>query len=152
MDEAISILREQTVFCSQLLKMFGELATALQTNSLEMTNIARKIEPVVMQLNRNAVRAQNFLDRMNAKTFSEFLSAQEEGVKRNLATSLLTQSGSLQAKLKNRTETLGRLTKSGDAFVKFSLNVLSRTAQKSTYGAAAETGTQNGRRLFDTNV
>lgn len=152
MDEAIAILREQTILCSRMLKLFADLTELLQKNSLEMLQLVRKVEPAVMELSRNADRTQRFLARMQAKTLNEFIGAQEANAKKEVAMSLLEHANDLQLQLRRRTETLNRLTENGKAFVTFNLNVLSRASTKPTYGAAAQTGTQSGRRLFDTNV
>ena len=152
MDEAIAILREQTVLCRQLLNLFGELSEALKENSLAITDTTKKIEPVIAQLNKNSTRAQKFLAGVKAENFGEFIDAQADGIQRTVAANLLKQSTNLQTQLKRRTETTNRLTANGAAFVAFSMNVLSRTAANSTYGAEAQTGSRSGRRIFDANV
>lgn len=152
MDEAIALLREQTVLCNQLLKLFGELTEALKSKSLAMTEITQKIEPAIQQLNKNSASVQDFLHRNNAATFADFLSTQPADAKTSVAASLLKQTSNLQAQIKRRTASVSRLTKTGSAFVEFNLNVLSQTTAKSTYGSAAETGSQRGRRIFDANA
>ena len=151
MDGAIAILREQTVLCSQLLKSFDELSAALRKNSLDAADIVRKIEPVIVQVNKNSARAQTLLNGVGAKNFGEFLDTQEDGIKRTLAVNLLRQSANLQSQLKNRTEAINRLTANGKAFVAFSMNVMSG-ATANNYGAAAQTGVRSNRRVFDANV
>lgn len=152
MDEAIAILREQTVLCRQLLKLFGELSEALKINSLAMNDTTKKIPPVIAQLNKNSAQAQEFLAGVGAENFGKFLDAQPDSLQRTVAVNLLRQSRSLQTQLKRLTEATNRLTANGSAFVAFSMNVLSRTAANSTYGAEAQTGSQRGRRIFDANV
>ena len=152
MDEAIALLREQNALCYQLLKLFGELTEALKSKSLAMTEITQKIEPAIRQLNKNSASVQDFLHRNSAANFAEFLSAQPADAKTAVAASLLKQTGNLQAQIKKRTASVSRLTKTGSAFVEFNLNVLSQTTANSTYGAAAETGSQSGRRIFDANI
>lgn len=152
MEEAIAILREQTVLCRQLLKLFGELSEALKANSLAMTDITKKIEPVIAQLNKNSARAQKFLTGVKAENFGKFLDAQPDSLQRTVAANLLKQSSNLQTQLKRRTEATNRLTANGSAFVAFSMNVLSSTRAGSTYGAEAQTGSRSGRRIFDENV
>ena len=152
MDEAIALLREQTVLCNQLLKLFGELTEALKSKSLAMTEITQKIEPAIMRLNKNSASAQDFLHRNAAQNFSEFLNRQTADAKRTVALNLLRQAENLQTQIKKRTADVKRLTQTGSAFVEFNLNVLSQTTAKSTYGSAAETGSQRGRRIFDANI
>lgn len=152
MDEAMAILREQTVLCRQLLKLFGELSEALKKNSLTMLDITKKIPPVILQLNKNSAQAQKFLTGVKAENFSKFLDAQPDSIQRTVAASLLKQSKTLQTQLRRLTEATNRLTVNGSAFVAFNMNVLSQTAANSTYGAEAQTGSQRGRRIFDANV
>ena len=152
MDETIAILREQTILCNRLLKLFAELTDLLKNNSLDMVQTVRKIEPVITELSRNSMRTQNFLDRMHAKTFSDFLNSQEKSGKRDVAESLLKQADNLQTQIRRSTATLKRLTKNGMDFVNFNINVMSQSSTNATYGAEATTGTQSNRRIFDTNV
>ncbi len=152
MDEVIAILREQTILCNRLLKLFAELTDLLKNNSLDMVQSVRKIEPIVKELSGNSIRSQNFLDRMRAKNLSEFLNAQEQSGKREVAESLLKQANNLQTQIRNATATLKRLTKNGMDFVNFNINVMSRSSTNVSYGAGATTGTQSNRRIFDTNV
>lgn len=152
MEETIILLREQTVFCSRLLKLFADLTETIKNNSLNMSNVAGQIEPVIAELSKNSARAQIFLDRVKFKSFSEFINAQEDSVKKDVAKRLLQSNSELQKKLQNSLRTLKILTDKGRKFVDFNLNIMSKTSTSVTYGAAAETGSQSGRRLFDANI
>jgi hypothetical protein len=151
MEETIILLREQTVFCNRLLKLFADLTETIKNNSLDMSKIAEQIDPVIMELSKNSARSKMFLDKMKFKNFSDFIDAQEDGVKKDVAKRLLKQNGELQKKLQRTTKTLKTLTDKGKKFVEFNLNVMSRTSSN-TYGAEAQTGSQSGRRLFDANI
>jgi len=152
MEETIILLREQTVFCSRLLKLFADLTESIKNNSLEMSNIAGQIEPVIMELSKSSRKAQTFLSKMKFKNFYDLIDAQEDGVKKDVAKRLLQHNSNLQAKLQKQTKLLKTMTDKGKDFVNFSLNIMSRASTTNTYGAAANTGTQSGRRLFDANV
>ena len=152
MEEAIILLREQTIFCSRLLKLFADLTESLKKNSLTMIEVVNQIEPAVAELSKNSLKSQEFLKRLNFKNFSDLINSQADGVKKDVATRLLKYNRDLQTKLQLQMKILKRLTDKGKDFVNFNLNVLSRTSANTTYGAAAETGIQNKRRIFDTNV
>ena len=151
MEETIILLREQTVFCNRLLKLFADLTETIKKNSLNMSNVAGQIEPVIIELSKNSARSKMFLDKMKFNSFSDFIDAQEAGVKKDVAKRLLQQNSKLQEQLQNVTKTLKLLTKKGREFVDFNLNVMSKTSSN-TYGAEAQTGSQSGRRLFDANI
>lgn len=151
MEETIILLREQTVFCNRLLKLFADLTETIKNNSLDMSKVVGQIEPVIMELSKNSARSQMFLDKMKFKNFSDFIDSQEDGVKKDVAKRLLKQNAELQNKLQRKMQTLKILTDKGKKFVEFNLNVMSRTSS-STYGAEAQTGSQSGRRLFDANI
>lgn len=151
MEETIILLREQTVFCNRLLKLFADLTETIKKNSLNMTNVAGQIEPVISELSKNSARSKMFLDKMKFKNFSDFIDAQEDSVKKDVAKRLLQQNMKLQENLQNVTHTLKLLTNKGKEFVDFNLNVMSKTSSN-TYGAEAQTGSQSGRRLFDANI
>jgi hypothetical protein len=151
MEETIILLREQTVFCNRLLKLFADLTETIKNNSLDMSKVVGQIEPVILELSKNSTRSQMFLDKMKFKTFSEFIDAQEDGVKKDVAKRLLKQNSELQKKLQRTMQTLKILTDKGKKFVEFNLNVMSQTSSN-TYGAEAQTGNQSGRRLFDANI
>jgi hypothetical protein len=152
MEETIILLREQTIFCSRLLKLFADLTESIRKNSLDMTEIVKQVEPVIMELSKNSLKSQEFLKKMNVANFNDFINSQPDGVQKDVAIRLLQHSDNLQAQLQRRTKTLKLLTNKGKAFVDFSLNVMSRASANTTYGAAAETGTQSGRRLFNANI
>ena len=152
MEETIILLREQTVFCNRLLKLFADLTETIKNNSLNITVIAGQIEPVIAELSKNSVRSKNFLDKMKFKNFNDFINAQEDSVKKDVAKRLLQQNSKLQEELQRSTRILKILTDKGKKFVDFNLNIMSKTSTSVTYGAAAETGSQSGRRLFDANI
>lgn len=152
MEETIILLREQTVFCNRLLKLFADLTDTIKNNSLNMSNITRQIEPVIAELTKNSARAQMFLDKVKFKNFSDFIDAQDDSIKKDVAKRLLQHNSELQAKLQTTTRILKTLTNNGRKFVEFNLNVMSKTSASPTYGVTAETGTNSGRRLFDANV
>lgn len=152
MEETIILLREQTIFCSRLLKLFADLTESLKKNSLNMIEIVSQMEPAIAELSKNSKRSEEFLKTLNFKSFSDFINSQPDGVQKDVAARLLKHNGDLQSKLQSQMRVLKRLTKSGRDFVNFNLNVMSRTSANPTYGAAAETGSNSGRRLFDTNI
>ena len=152
MEETIILLREQTVFCNRLLKLFADLTETIKNNSLNITVIAGQIEPVIAELSKNSVRSKNFLDKLKFKNFNDFINAQEDSVKKDVAKRLLQQNSKLQEELQRSTRILKILTDKGKKFVDFNLNIMSKTSTSVTYGAAAETGSQSGRRLFDANI
>ena len=152
MEETIILLREQTVFCNRLLKLFADLTETIKNNSLDMSKVAGQIEPVIAELSKNSARSQMFLDKMKFKNFSDFINAQEDGVKKDVAKRLLQSNDELQKKLQIKTKALKILTDKGKKFVEFNLNVMSKTTSTNTYGAEAQTGSQSGRRLFDANI
>lgn len=152
MEETIILLREQTIFCSRLLKLFADLTESLKKNSLDMTEIVKQVEPAVMELSKNSLKAQAFLKKNNFANFNDFINAQPDGIQKDVATRLLLHSNNLQLQLQRRTKTLKLLTNKGKAFVDFNVNVMSRASANTTYGAEANTGTQSGRRLFNADV
>lgn len=152
MEETIILLREQTVLCDRLLKLFADLTETVKNNSLNMSSIAVQIEPAIAELSKNSVQSKKFLDKMKFRNFGEFIDAQEDSVKKNVAKRLLRYNNELQTKLQRTLKTLKILTDKGKNFVDFNLNVMSRTASTNTYGAEAQTGSQSGRRLFDANI
>lgn len=152
MEETIILLREQTVFCNRLLKLFADLTETIKSNSLNMSKIAGQIEPVIVELSKNSARSKMFLDRMKFKNFNDFINAQEDSVKKDVAKRLLQSNTELQEKLQRKMRILKTLTDKGKKFVEFNLNVMSKTSTSVSYGAAAETGSQSGRRLFDANI
>ena len=151
MEETIILLREQTELCDRLLKLFADLTETVKNNSLNISNVAVQIEPVIAELLKNSAKSRMFLDKAKFKTFSDFIEAQEDGVKKNVAKRLLRYNNELQEKLQRTTKILKVLTDKGKNFVEFNLNVMSRSSTN-TYGAEAQTGSQSGRRLFDANI
>ena len=152
MEETIILLREQTVFCNRLLKLFADLTETIKNNSLNMSKIAGQIETVIVELSKNSARSQMFLEKMHFKNFGDFINSQEDGVKKDVAKRLLQSNTELQEKLQRKMKILKTLTDKGKKFVDFNLNVMSKTSTSVSYGAAAETGSQSGRRLFDANI
>jgi hypothetical protein len=124
MEETIILLREQTVFCNRLLKLFADLTETVKNNSLDMSKIAEQIEPVIAELLKNSERSQMFLDKMKFKNFNDFINAQEDGVKKDVAKRLLKQNGELQKKLQRTMKMLKILTDKGKNFVEVNLNVM----------------------------
>lgn len=152
MDEAITLLREQAIICNKLLKLFAELSDLLKSNSPDTAESINKIESVVNELRDNLTKTQAFLGKFNMTSFAEFIDAQENNVRRDMAQRLLMQVSNLQTKLKRLTATINRLTINGRKFVEFNINVISQAATNTTYGSAAETGTRSNRRIFDANI
>lgn len=152
MDETIKLLREQTILCSRLLKLFDDLADALRKNSLDMLETTQKINLIVQELLKNSAQSRKFLDVSKSKTFGDFIENQNDGIQRDVAKNLLRQIGNFQTKIADKSELLSRLAQVGMEFVEFNINVLSQTSTSVTYGSAAETGSQRDRRMFDANV
>ena len=152
MDEAIKILREQTVLCAHLQRLFDALIEVMKKNSPEVQEPVRKIEEVLRDLNKNEQKAQDFLKRVKASSFAEYLSAQEEGIQRNVAEKLLQKLAESQRRLKNQVAQLKLLLKRGREYVEFNLNILARISASETYGATAQRESQRTRRMFEANV
>ncbi|MBR5913295.1 MAG: hypothetical protein IKZ58_02870 [Selenomonadaceae bacterium] len=140
------------VLCGQLLKLLTELVDKLQSNSTETTEIVRKIEAITKDLSLNAAKSQKFLEGVKVKTLSEFMSTQEEGIKREVAGRLFSQAEKLQDQLKAKMETAAMLTATGKKFVDFTLNLMTQMQANDTYGAAAEASAHANRHIFDANV
>ena len=152
MDEVIGILRGRVVLCGQLLKLFTELIDLLKNNSSNTAELLRKIEAIIKDLSTNAAKSQTFLDGMKVGSLAEFISAQEKGIKRDVAERLLLQADTFQKQLKVKMDTSAKLTETGMKFVNFTLNAMTQTRSSNTYGAAAETSGQTKRHIFDANV
>ncbi len=152
MDEAIKILREQTVLCACLPALFDALINVMQNNSPDVQEPVRKIEAVLRDLNKNEQRAQDFLKRVNAPNFTEYLAAQEKGIQRSVAEKLLKKASESQLRLKNQVAELKLLLQHGKDYVEFSLNILARISASETYGATAQRDSQRTRRMFEANV
>ena len=152
MDEVIALLRGRVVLCGQLLKLLTELVDKLQNNSTEIIELVRKVEGITKDLSLNASNSKNFLDKVKVKSLSEFISTQEEGIKRDVAGRLLSQAEKLQGQLKVKLETAAMLTATGKKFVDFTLNLMTQMQTNDTYGAAAEASAHAKRHIFDANV
>ena len=152
MDEVIALLRGRVVLCGQLLKLLTELVDKLQNNSTEIIELVRKVEGITKDLSLNASNSKNFLDKVKVKSLSEFINAQEEGIKRDVAGRLLSQAEKLQGQLKVKLETAAMLTATGKKFVDFTLNLMTQMQTNDTYGAEAEASAHAKRHIFDANV
>lgn len=152
MDETIKILREQAILCAHLPELFDELIGIMKSNSPEVQEPIRKIETTVRDLSKNEQKAQDFLKRVGAASFAEYLSAQEKNIQRNVAEKLLKTTADAQLRLKNQVAQVKLLLKKGKDYVEFNLNILARTSASSTYGSEAQTSSQRTRRMFDANI
>ena len=152
MDETIKILREQAILCAHLPELFDELIEIMKSNSPEVQEPIRKIETTVRDLSKNEQKAQDFLKRVRAASFAEYLSAQEKNIQRDVAEKLLKKTADAQLRLKNQVAQVKLLLKKGKDYVEFNLNILARTSASSTYGAEAQTSSQRTRRMFDANI
>lgn len=152
MDETIKILREQAILCAHLPELFDELIEIMKSNSPEVQEPIRKIEATVRDLSKNEQKAQDFLKRVGAASFAEYLSAQEKNIQRDVAEKLLKKTADAQLRLKNQVAQVKLLLKKGKDYVEFNLNILARTSASSTYGAEAQTGSQRTRRMFEANI
>lgn len=152
MDQVIALLRGRVVLCGQLIKLLAELVDKLESNSSDTAELVRKIEAIVKDLSLNAANSQKFLEGAKVNSLSEFISAQEEGIKRDVAGRLLSQTEKLQEQLKVKMETAAMLTATGKKFVDFTLNLMTQMQTNDTYGAAAEASAHAKRHIFDANV
>ena len=152
MDETIKILREQTVLCAHLPALFDELINIMKDNSPAVQEPVRKIEAVIRDLAKNEQKAQEFLKRVNAPSFAEYLAAQEKNLQRNIVEKLLKKLADSQLRLKNQLAELKLLLQHGKEYIEFSLNILARISASETYGATAQRESQRTRRMFEANV
>lgn len=152
MDETIKLLREQTVLCAHLPELFDELIRLVQNNSSDVQELIGKIESTMRDLAKNEQRAQEFLKRVNAPSFAEYLAAQDENIQRSVAEKLLQKATDNQRRLKNQIDQLKLLVQRGKDYVNFNLNILARISASDTYGAAAQTGSLRSRRMFEANI
>ncbi len=152
MDETIKILREQAILCAHLPELFDELIKIMESNSPEVQEPIRKIEATVRDLSKNEQKAQDFLKRVGVASFAEYINAQEKNIQRDVAEKLLIKTADAQLRLKNQVSQVKLLLKKGREYVDFNLNILARTSASDTYGAAAQTGSQRSRRMFEANV
>lgn len=148
MENLIRLLREQTVLCRRLAEIFEKLILNLKENSTDILDATQNIEKILLDINKNVSETQNFLQRNGFKDFSEFLVAQEKNIQRDVAERLLTQSKNLQMKLKQQISTANMLVESGESFVNFNLNLMSRT-QADTYGSDSLSEGQSNRRIVE---
>ena len=152
MDETIKILREQTVICSQLPAVFDELIKIMRDNSPEVQEPIKKIEKLMRELSANEKAAEEFLKKVNAPNFAEYIAVQNKSLKRDVAEKLLNKAAESQAQLKNQVAELKMLLQSGKDFVEFNLNILARTSASETYGDNAQRSSQRNRRMFEANI
>lgn len=152
MDETIKLLREQAVLCAHLPELFDELIKILESNSPDVQETIRKIEAITRDLSKNEKKAREFLTRVNAPSFAEYLAAQDKNIQRDVAEKLLKKTADAQLRLKQQTAQLKLLLKKGQQYVEFNLNILARTSASNTYGSEAKTGSQRTRRMFEANV
>lgn len=152
MDETIKILREQTILCSKLPALFDELITIMRDNSPELQEPVSKIEKIMRELAENEKKAQDFLKRVKAESFAEYLAAQKKNIQRDMAEKLLNKASEAQLQLKTQIAELKLLLKNGRDFVEFNLNILARTSASETYGNRAQRDSQRTRRMFEANV
>lgn len=152
MDETIKILREQTILCSHLPALFDELIKVMRENSPEVQEPVRKIEKIMRDLADNEKKAEEFLKRVKAPNFAEYLAGQKKNIHREVAEKLLKKASESQMRLKTQVAELKLLLKSGKDFVEFNLNILARTSASDTYGDRAQRDSQRTRRMFEANV
>ena len=152
MDETIKLLREQTVLCTHLPELLDGLIKVMQNNSPDVQTIIGKIEAIIRDLSTNEKKSQEFLSRVQASSFAEYLAAQEKNIQRDVAEKLLKKASDSQLRLKAQTEQLKLLLQHGKEYVEFNLNILARISASDTYGSAAQTGSQRSRRMFEANI
>ena len=152
MDETIKILREQAVLCAHLPELFDELIKIIESNSPDVQEPIRKIEATIRDLSKNEQKAQDFLKRVEAPSFAEYIAAQEKNIQRDVAEKLLKKTADAQFQLRNKTDKLKLLVNRGKNYVEFNLNILARTSASDTYGSSAQTDSQRTRRMFEANI
>lgn len=152
MDETIKILREQAILCAHLPELFDELIKIIESNSPDVQEPIRKIEAVVHDLSKNEQKAQDFLKKVGAESFAEYINAQDKNIQRDVAEKLLKKTADAQLRLKNQVAQVKLLLKKGKDYVDFNLNILARTSASDTYGAGAQTDSRRTRRMFEANI
>ena len=152
MDETIKLLRERTVLCAHLPTLFDALIEIMRNNSPDVQEPVRKIEAVLRDLNKNEQKAQEFLKRVEASSFAEYISVQEKNLQRGVAEKLLQKLSDSQLRLKSQVSELKLLLQHGKEYVEFNLNILARISASDTYGATAQRDSQRTRRMFEANV
>ena len=148
MENLIKLLREQTILCRRLKELFEKLVDELEKNSLDVVLSVQNVEKIILELNKNSSETQKFLQSSKYKTLANFLDAQEKNIQRDVAERLLAQSKILQEQLKRQIDIASKLTDSGESFVNFNLNLMSRT-QADTYGADRLAEGQSNRRIVE---
>ena len=103
-------------------------------------------------ISKNVQKAEEFLKKVKATSFAEYIAAQEKNIQRDVAEKLLKKTADAQSRVENQVAQLKLLLKKGNDYVTFNLNILSRTTTSNTYGAEARTGSQRARRMFEANV
>ena len=154
MDKVIKLLREQMILCSRLSELFGELSTALKESrsGADVTSSVQGIEPLMMNLSKNDLKIQEFLKSAKFENVKTFVEAQSNGVERNVAERLLTQTNNLQNKLRHQITNVAHLLMNSKAFMDFNINVMSQTVANTTYGPGRNIGQHQKRRVFDANA
>ncbi len=152
MDETIKILREQAILCAHLPELFDALIKTMESNSPDVQEPIRKIEATMRDISKNVQKAEEFLKKVKATSFAEYIAAQEKNIQRDVAEKLLKKTADAQSRVENQVAQLKLLLKKGNDYVTFNLNILSRTTTSNTYGAEARTGSQRARRMFEANV
>ena len=152
MDETIKLLREQAILCAHLPELFDELINIMESNSPEVQEPIRKIEATMRDLSKNEQKAEDFLKRVGATSFAEYIAAQDKNIQRDVAEKLLKKTADAQLRLEKQVSKAKLLVKKGRDYVAFNMNILARTSASDTYGAEAKTGSNRTRRMFEDNI
>ncbi|MBQ7492992.1 MAG: hypothetical protein IJT47_01005 [Selenomonadaceae bacterium] len=152
MDETIKLLREQAILCAHLPELFDELINIMESNSPEVQEPIRKIEATMRDLSKNEQKAEDFLKRVGATSFAEYIAAQDKNIQRDVAEKLLKKTADAQLRLEKQVSKAKLLVKKGRDYVAFNMNILARTSASDTYGAEAQTGSNRTRRMFEANI
>jgi len=152
MDETIKLLREQAILCAHMPELFDELINIMESNSPEVQEPIRKIEATMRDLSKNEQKAEDFLKRVGATSFAEYIAAQEKNIQRDVAEKLLKKTADAQLRLEKQVSKAKLLVKKGRDYVAFNMNILARTSASDTYGAEAQTGSNRTRRMFEANI
>ena len=152
MDETIKILREQTVLCSRLPELFNKLIEIIKNNSPDVQEPIQKISLIMRELSKSEKKSREFLLKVKATSFAQYVSAQEKNIQRDVAQNLLKKLVALQVQLKTRLAELNQLLQKGRDFIEFNLNILARISASETYGSLAQTGSLRTRRMFEANI
>ena len=152
MDETIKLLREQAILCAHLPELFDELINIMESNSPEVQEPIRKIEATMRDINKNEQKATEFLNRVGATSFAEYIAAQDKNIQRDVAEKLLKKTADAQLRLGRQAAKAKLLVKKGRDYVAFNMNILARTSASDTYGAEAQTGSNRTRRMFEANI